>query len=214
MFNKSKPFGSITPPYQPPDCDRPAFFEQEGRLYDASHREIIAGKPAAVEQPAPPAPAPAPVAAPVADAAAAPAPAAAAPAAPKQLTAGDLIANVGSIPWAKWLKEAKRVLGKGCPAGKEAILAALAECHSAGGAQPKGSDEPVKPYKGPDGQPIDLKAWGESRTEYLFGEVRKAIKHSYASVVTNAHDAVDVLLREKVIEAKNARNTDNARAPI
>ena len=52
---------------------------------------------------------------------------------------------------------------------------------------------------------IDLAAWGRGKTDYLFGEVRKAVKKAYGAQLTERRDVVDLLIAQRVIAASEAR---------
>ena len=52
---------------------------------------------------------------------------------------------------------------------------------------------------------VDLAAWGRGQKEYLFAEVRKAMKKGYGTQVTERHDAVDFLIAQRVIGKGEAR---------
>jgi hypothetical protein len=103
---KPDTIGQITPPWQPKDFDRPAHFQQRGRFFDNHGIEIVSGQAGPGENDEPVV---------VEKKIAEPAP----------ISPIDLIAAVGSMPWPKFHKEAKRILGKDCPAGKPAIVDAL-----------------------------------------------------------------------------------------
>ncbi len=52
---------------------------------------------------------------------------------------------------------------------------------------------------------VDLAAWGRGQREYLFNEVRKAIKKGYGAQFTERREAVDFLIEQRVIVAAQAR---------
>lgn len=212
-LNRDKPFGKVTPPTIEAGTDRPAFYNQDGRFYDAHDRLIVAGETAppppsvpvvaqkpAVAEPAKEGGAPAEVAATAEDKPAAP-PAADAPAAD---SISKLLAKVRTLPFASFKKQAKALLGDDCPAGKDAIIAALKEAQAKGDTPKADAPAPVKV----SGKDIDLAAWGRGQKDYLFADVRKAIKTKDARVCTTMKDAVEHLIDTKVITAQDARSTN------
>jgi len=44
-LDRTRSFGKVTPYWQPPEFDRPAAFEQDGRFFDVHDREIVPGRP-------------------------------------------------------------------------------------------------------------------------------------------------------------------------
>lgn len=52
---------------------------------------------------------------------------------------------------------------------------------------------------------IDLAAWGRGQKEYLFAEVRKAVKKGYGAQIPERRDVVDFLIEQRVISAAQAR---------
>lgn len=52
-LNRKKEFGTISPPWQPEDCDRAAHYEQDGKLFDAHDRQIVPGVAAVHTAPEP-----------------------------------------------------------------------------------------------------------------------------------------------------------------
>ena len=219
-LDRSKPYGTITPPWEDnPDFDRPAHFEQGGRYFDAQDREIIAGEPAAK-----PARAKAATqststdkaknAAPTASDEANPLdhdgdgrPGGSLPAGPAlDVTAAELLARMKArtIAWNAAQKSAKRILGGDCPAGKAAIMEALKVAAQAG-SKHKPAPEKSNKKEAPDTGGIDLAAWGRGQKEYLFDEVRKAIRKAYHVGVNDRRAAIEVLLDENLITADEAR---------
>lgn len=227
-LNRSQPFGTITPPMLEGAMDRPAHYEQDGNLYDAHDQLIVLGEPLVAEPPT----APEKPAAPVkeAKAAAAPkatkaAPKALTPEAPKApetakeptaesapapaerpLTAIEVLN--GNLPFAAFKKEAKRILGDQCPASKGDIKAALAAFDAQPNLKAQRQEETAAAQNDAGKNGVDLAAWGRGQKIYLFGEVRKAIKTRFNVVVTEEWDAVDLLINEKVITAREARPTN------
>lgn len=112
QLNKAKPFGEIHPPMIEPDFDRPAHFEQDDKFFDQHGRHIIAGTPLhEMDEPG----------ASGASDASASAPAAA----DVSYSPTELIVHADTIPWSEFQRDAKRILGPTCPAGKAAIVEAL-----------------------------------------------------------------------------------------
>jgi hypothetical protein len=206
-LNRSKPFGYVTPPMTEADMDRAAFYDQDGRLFDAHDREIVRGV-ALVAEKAAPAPAPAAKSQPAAKAATAEASEPAvetAPAdAPPALSLDEVIAAVTTMPWAGWHKQAKRILGDACPGGKRDTLDALNEKLKEE-HQPNLQAQKAEAAAKPNGKDLDLAAWGRGTQPYLFGEVRKAILARDNKMVTTQKDAVDHLIETRVITAAEAR---------
>lgn len=216
-LNRDRLFGSVTPAWQPDGCDRPAFYEQDGRLFDAHDREIIPGQ----RLPAEPEPEPAKSNGNGHAATHAETP---------PLSPTELIGRAGDMPWAAFHREAKRVLGADCPTSKKAIIEALGAAMDAyearqakraslhkgmswdgltGGKQaaveaeveaPKAAPAPTKGTG-----PVDLPAWGRGQKEYLFGEVQKAIRVAYHRQITERRDAVEFLVDQGVLTAAQAR---------
>jgi hypothetical protein len=114
---KRRDVGKVCPPYYAPNCDRPAHFEFQGKLFDAHGREIIPGV-AMVEDEAPA----------VADAggkdSAAPSGA---------LSAAELVRIADRLSWPDLKAKAEAILGSNTPKSKQQVLAkikALAEGRS------------------------------------------------------------------------------------
>lgn len=224
-LDRSKPFGKITPPWDGDgEFDRPAFYNQGDAFFDQHDREIVPGEP--LRQIVPHVPGPVTADEEPRD------PldhdgdgrrGGSVPAGPvdRAMTPYDLLRQADSMPWAKFRKQARAILGETCPGNKVEIKQALEEAI-------KGYEEsqrrraaravtteqsapqtptPQQPAPAPQGKAsgIDLAAWGRGKTEYLFGEVRKAIRSQYGKVVTERHDAVDFLIEQGVITAESAR---------
>lgn len=213
-LDRSRTFGTITPAWQPEDCDRPAYYEQDGKLFDAHDRQIVPGKPLPVEA----------VAADEEQANAA-----------AQVSPYELLRQADVMPWAAFRKHAKVILGDTCPASKADMMTALqgavqhfeqrqqkrkapapkvadAEQKSAGltwsgltGQQDAPENLTAKPAPVVEPGGVDLAAWARGQKEYLFAEVRKAIRAKYGSVVTERDDAVDLLVDNKLITQAEAR---------
>jgi len=225
-LDRKRPYGTITPPWNGDndEFDRPVKYDQDGKLFDIHGLEVVRGNPAKVKR----------VAAPVVEEAPvdneddddietdAPAPVAAAPVAPPAApipSPADLLARAPTMAYAKLTKEAKRVLGPACPAGKPAIIAALEAAAKVYAVPTPPPAPPAAPYSGANGmtwsgQPgatageLDLAAWGRGQKEYLFAEVRKAIRTKFGRTIAGEHertDAVDFLIEAKVITAAEAR---------
>lgn len=62
-------------------------------------------------------------------------------------------------------------------------------------------DDPPLPgaNKAGDDDDVNLVAWARGETQYLFGNVREAIRKRYSQVVKDQHGAVDCLIDEKVV---------------
>mgnify|MGYP003452243075 FL=1 len=216
-LDRSHDFGAISPPYQDETFDRPAYYEQGGRFYDAHDRLIEPGKPLPEDADGTHGAADRDTA--------------------EGLSPSDLVLQSDVIPWGAFRKRAKEILGATCPTGKTEMLIALREAikHYEGRKQarrtkPAPAAEPPKSngltwngITGQDGEPdltakppqpvappaksgeVDLAAWGRGQKEYIFGEVRKTIRAKYATSVTERRDAVDLPIAEKVITAAEAR---------
>lgn len=52
---------------------------------------------------------------------------------------------------------------------------------------------------------VDLAAWGRGQQEYLFAEVRKAVKKGYGVQLAERRGVVDFLIEQRVITAAQAR---------
>lgn len=202
-LDRSKPFGKISPAYQESDMDRPAYFEQDGKFFDAHDRLIEPGKPL---------PAPKPAAAPVV------AIETGTPTADETLPATRLLAEADSMPWPKFRAAAKKVLGETCPGDKEGIKAALAagiaavqereakrapSSASSNGLtwdSVSGGKEAAAASGG-----VDLKSWATGQREYLFAEVQKTIRKTYNKQVSERVDAVNFLVDQGLLTADQAR---------
>ncbi len=127
------------------------------------------------------------------------------------MSPADLLRQADTLSWPQFRKQAKAIFGPDCPAHKDAIKAALIEKvnaeASAAPAPKPAAPTPPAPAPAPQGKAtgVDLAAWGRGRQEYLFGDIRKAIRAQYGKVVTERHDAVDFLIEQGVITAESAR---------
>jgi hypothetical protein len=184
MLNRSKDFGKIAPPFQADDFDRPAYYEQGGKFFDAHDREIEPGKPLAVEEPEPD----------VDEDDSSPIP------------ATELLAQLDTMPWNQFAAEAKKILGPECPRGKQAITVALEQAIEAYEKRKTSRSSGSQPAPGSDSNTgVDLAAWARGQTDYIFSEVAKELRSKYNVRLTERRDAVDFLVAEGVITAKEAR---------
>lgn len=213
-FDRSKPFGKITPAMDVDGCDNPAVYEQDGMLFDAHGMPCVPGGAAArtMVPPTPPA----------------------AMAQEPTMSVDALIAGAESMPYTRLLKHAKEILGPSCPGGGkqpiiDALVAAKAEYEArkakkmtASAARPA-SEEPA-PAPSADQAPlpptppmpiaapsaavkpgVDLAAWGRGQKDYLFGEVQKAVRQQYHAQLSERRDVVDLLVQQGVITSAQAR---------
>lgn len=211
-LDRSRAFGTITPAWQPDECDRPAYYEQDGKLFDAHDRQIVPGKPLPVEE----------VASDEQEAAA-----------KTDVSPYELLRQADVMPWAAFRKNAKAILGDTCPASKADILVALQgavqhfEQRQQKRKTPKVAEGEQKSagltWSGLTGQPdapenltakpapvvepggVDLAAWARGQKEYLFAEIRKTIRAKFGAVVTERDDAVNLLVDNNVITQAEAR---------
>lgn len=197
-LDKTRPMGKITPPMEVGGCDRPAMYEQDGKLFCAHGMECtpdalapaVATEPVKVEKPAEEAP----------------------------MSVEALLRDGPSMPYAKLAKHAKAILGPTCPSGKQPIIDALsaaktafearqAERKTAKVVEPEKAPEPAvaaaAPAKATGG--VDLAAWGRGQKDYLFGEVQKALRTAYHVQLSERRAAVEFLIEQKVISAQQAR---------
>ena len=210
-LDRSRPFGTVTPPWQDDDFDRPAFFEQDGRFFDQFGIEIIRGVPLSKMK------------------------------LEKQETKDDhtqkaekppmnpvqLLRQADTMPWSRFKKEAKRILGDACPASKAEIKIALEQAIAAyrqrqqvrmarvGQSEEPGTPvvaqsprntsvpAPTGPAKGSTS--VDLEAWARGKKDYLIGDLRKAFKLKYNKVITERRDALDFLIEQRVVTPQEAR---------
>ncbi|MEK9811088.1 MAG: hypothetical protein VW362_11615 [Candidatus Nanopelagicales bacterium] len=195
-LDRSKPFGKITgEPFIPEGCDRPAAYDQNGLLFDAHDRLIEKGKPASIVPHDDPDDVDGP-----------------------DMTVADMIREANVMHWRRFKAMAMKVLGPDCPNSKAAIVEALIavqkefdarQARKVAEARPAKAIEPT-PANGPKG--VDLAAWARGTKEYLFGDIRKAIKEKYGRNVQERDDAVEFLVSQGVIYADHAR-TDVIRDP-
>lgn len=239
MLNKDE-LGQMCPPWTPPGCDRAAHYAGPGETYyDAHYRLIEPGKPLKVAAPSTPH-----VDTDVDQTNYTPARAELGSAEtqldietviaqPDPYTAASLLDAVDSIAWPLLQKEAKRILGATCPAGKSNIINALSKAVAGyskqkakqaernatiGKGVPAQASEPgdstvVAPPPNKKPGAVDLRAWaiGPGRPggkDYLFAEVRKAIRQTYSTQIAGKNeraDAVDFLIKTGVVTADEAR---------
>lgn len=193
-LDRSKAFGIITPPLLEDDFDRPACFEQNAKLYDAHDRLIEPGKPLAAD-----------LLDTEDDGGAADV--------PGIMPASQLLADADVMPWARFKAQAKIILGETCPSDKNSIKAALSEAVAKVRQRQMKRNTPGVglTWDGVTGKDqakagdINLAAWARGQTEYLFAEVQKALRATYAKQVTERRDAVDFLIEQGVIAANEAR---------
>lgn len=184
-LDRSKPFGKIAGDlFIPEGCDRPAAYEQDGMFFDAHDRLIEAGKSVSIvpnedddEQ--------------------------------LPTNVADLLRAADTLHHNAFKKAAKAVLGPTCPAGKAAIIEALRaaqgelEARAEKRAKERAAATPqVKPTATSS---VDLAGWARGQKEYLWGDVRKAIKLAFGRDVSERDDAVEFLIGQSVISAAEAR---------
>lgn len=197
-LNRVKPFGKISgETFIPDGCDRPAHYEQDGLFFDAHDRAIVAGQAVAA------------VDAGADDGTAIPA----------DMTVAQLLLESELMPWRKFVRYAQHVLGPECPQAKMAIIEKLHEVQREfdaraaarkGGRPRKAAAQDAQSAKAAvkESAPasgVDLAAWARGQREYLWGDVRKAIRATYSRSVQERHDAVEMLITEGVITADEAR---------
>tara|TARA_R110000868_G_C10889876_1_gene763509 strand:- start:261 stop:836 length:576 start_codon:yes stop_codon:yes gene_type:complete len=182
LLNRMKSFGRISGDLFIPDgCDRPASFEQDGKFFDAHGRVIEPG--VKIEEPPEEDHSPVP-----------------------GTNVADLLHQAESMHWRKFKATAQEVLGPECPATKAAIIEALVavqkefDARGAKRARERGQPVPTTPSTG-----VDLAAWARGQREYLWGEVRKAIKGEFGRNVAERDDAVEFLIGQGVVTANEAR---------
>jgi hypothetical protein len=206
-FDRTKPHGMITPPCMFPGFDRPAVYDQDGQFFDAHGVHLVKGQPA--EQSTRP----------VQEITTKE------DAADRTYSPVELLAAVEDIPWALFQREAKRILGPACPAGKAPIIAALKKAISGyeaketrrakAGVKSKAPDlgegeaaAPVVPAAPVSKGAVDLGAWARGTKQYPFGEVRKEIRRRFNQQVSGqneAYDAVLLCVKEKLLTLAEAR---------
>jgi hypothetical protein len=193
-LNRSRPFGKIAGDVFIPDgCDRPALYEQDGRFFDAHDRLIVVGETASIVPSSDDD---------EVDGEAAP-----------TMTVADLLRQADTMHWRTFKVAAGKVLGAECPATKATIIEALQAVQKEFDARAarRGKDRGTvaapgrQPQSGLAASGVDLAAWGRGQRDYLWGEVRKAMKTEFGRAVTERDDAVDFLIQQGVITAGEAR---------
>lgn len=202
-LDRTRPFGKIAGEiFIPEGCDRAALYEQDGRMFDAHDRLIEPGvtlaadpgKPKGTDVTVPPS------------------------GVTEVVTVADLLRQADSMHWRTFKKAAEGVLGATCPAGKAQIIEALraaqrefdarAERKAASRPEIADHDDEVGGVAPPVQQAssgVDLSRWARGQQEYLWGDVRKAIKARYGRNVTERDDAVEFLVDQGLINAAEAR---------
>lgn len=192
-FDKKRPYGKIAPPMTIDGYDLPAMYEQDGRLFDAYGYECKPGASRARDAEAD-------------DDTTTDGP----------MSVDALLRDADTMQYARLLKHAKQILGPTCPNGKQPIIAALREAKAAyeqrqatrRTARP--ATEAPTPAEAGTPAPVvaggvDLAAWGRGQKDYLFGEVQKAIRATYHAQLSERRDAVQLLIDQGVITARDAR---------
>lgn len=196
-LNRSQSYGKISPPYQPDEFDRPAYYEQAGKMFDAHGRLIVPGvalaEPEAMTQDDD-----------------------GDDAAPVDVVA--LYEGADTMPWPVFRKKAREVLGETCPSDKAGIKVALGTAIEKFNERKakKAADLPETKAAGltfssltGDAEhtvgTVNLRAWGAGRQQYIFGEVAKAIRTKYHKQVSERRDAVDFLIEQGVVTKAEAR---------
>jgi hypothetical protein len=180
-LNRSRPFGKVTPPLQDETMDRPAYYEQDGRLFDQFDCEIIPGRAHAAGAQR------------------------AMPAGDAPESAAALLAARETIPWPQFKRRARHLLGDRCPATKADIIAALQDAAATQAATTVPQPPSTANEAADADHTIDLAAWGRGQKNYVFGEVRRAIRQRFSAVVNTTHDAVDLLIAQRIVTAQEAR---------
>lgn len=188
-LDRSRPFGKIAGDIFIPDgCDRPAVYEQGGLYFDAHDRLLEPGKTASIvptdddDDDLP----------------------------EVEMTVAELLRQADVLHWRKLKAHAIRVLGPDCPASKAQIIEALQEVQKEFDARLAKREKAAAPRavapaaKKADGG-VDLAAWARGQKEYLFGDIRKAIKAEYGRNVQERDDAVEFLVEQGVVYAEHAR---------
>ncbi len=185
LLNRMKPFGKIAgDTFIPEGGDRPAHYEQDGKFFDAHGRLIepgVSGAAPAVEEDDEP----------IGDL--------------PNMTVAELIKQADHMPWRQFKAAAQGMLGEGAPGTKATLIEALQavqkefDARAAKKAKERGQPAP-KPTTG-----VDLSAWALGQREYLWNEVRKAIKAEYGRNVAERDDAVEFLISQGVVTASQAR---------
>lgn len=208
-LDRFKPFGTVHPPEIQSGHDRPAAAFQDGKWFDAHDREIVPGQPLSaamaaddVDENAPDQP----------------------------MGPAELLAGADSIALALFQREARRILGEACPAAKHDMVRALKKVVGEFGERPRKQRLPRAAPEAPDSDPpdtgeeakpqvpakpakakagsVDLAAWARGHKDYLFGDVRKALRQQYSVQIAGANermDALQFLIANGVVTAAEAR---------
>lgn len=159
-----------------PGCDSPACYEQAGVLFDAHDRECLPAR------------------------------------ARREAGAGDAPVAAPAVPvttnQAKGkATQAKAKGGKGEAKTAKTTAPEKGENAESAAAPPEPPPAPFTPasLQPSKGKTIDLAAWGRGQADYLWAEVAKEIRKQYHVQVTERHDAVNLLIDQKVIRAAEAR---------
>lgn len=183
-LNRMKSFGKIAGDlFVPEGGDRPAHYEQDGKFFDAHGRLIEPGVKASIVPSED-----------VDDGGDVP-----------KLSVAELIRQAETLHWRKFRTAAQQVLGPTCPGTKAAIIEGLHavqkefDARAAKRARESGKPVPASTTG------VDLAAWARGQREYLWGEVRKAIKGEFGRNVAERDDAVEFLIGQGVVTAGEAR---------
>jgi hypothetical protein len=206
-LNTRKEYGEVSPPWHG------ACFEQDGRLFDAEGEEVV------VPGYNPP-PAPQPLET------QAPSPAADKPAEKSDLDApeiepqgyspAELIVIGEDMPFFTFRAAAKQILGEDSTPRKKADIVDALRGMILGtySAEPEQVEEPAPLPEEPivdlppvaEGE-VDLVLWAKGGANYMFSDVRVAIRDKYNRQVSSTQNAVEALIDEGVVKAEQARVT-------
>ncbi len=182
-LDRSRPYGKIAGEMFVPDgCDRPAAYEQSGQFFDAHDRLIEPGKTASIV-----------------------------PTEDDDLpdNVADLLRAADTLHHNAFKKAAKVVLGASCPSGKAAIVEALkaaqAELEARSAKRAKERAAAAAPPAATAATAVDLSGWARGQKEYLWADVRRAIKLAYSRDVSERVDAVEFLIAHGALSAAEAR---------
>jgi hypothetical protein len=163
FLEKDPDVGKFRPPWRGDsgEFDRAAFYQFDGKLFDAHGIEIVPGKKLKrAAAPPPPPPVEEPDGEEIEEQAAAPRnESEVRPVTPPvtksaPISPAELLERAGTMAFAKFAAEAKRILGRTCPTGKQAIIAALRE------AIAEYKEQQAKRYSGAQGM-----TWGGINVE-------------------------------------------------
>jgi hypothetical protein len=183
-LDRSREFGRIAGEiYIPDGCDRPAAFEQDGKLFDVHDRLIEPGVPASI------------VPSDDGDDGGAP---------DIDMTVAEILRQADGMQLRKFKGYASKILGADCPATKAAMIEALeARQKDIDASLARRAKNNTTVHIANSG--VDLVAWAMGNKEYLFGDVRKAIRQTYGKNVTERDDAVEFLVERGLVYADHAR---------